>query len=75
MAEPPQDVQGNDARSIFYMHQEYGLPIVRAPLFVLKASNLNDPPDSEERRRNDVVEGLQGTRNPFIDQPGLGNQI
>ncbi len=36
---------------------------------------LNDPPDSEERRRNNVVEDLQGTRNLFIDQSGFGNQL
>ena len=71
VAEPPPESRGNVARSIFYMQQEYGLPIDQALLFVLKAWHLDDPSDSEERRRNNVVEGLQGTRNPFIDYPDL----
>ena len=75
VAEPPPDARGNVARSIFYMHQEYGLPIDPALLTVHKEWNLNDPPDSEERWRNDVVFGLQGTRNPFVEQAGLGNQF
>jgi deoxyribonuclease-1 len=69
VAEPPPDARGNVARSIFYMHQEYGLPIEKVLLIILKAWNLSDPPNTEERRRNDVIEGLQGTRNAFIDQP------
>ncbi|MFT6408432.1 MAG: deoxyribonuclease-1, partial [Arenicella sp.] len=28
-----------------------------------------DPPSDEERRRNDVIETLQGNRNLFIDSP------
>jgi deoxyribonuclease-1 len=75
IAEPPPEARGNVARSIFYMHQEYGLPIDQALLLILKAWNLEDPPDSEEWRRNDAVDGLQGTRNTFVDQPGLGDQL
>jgi deoxyribonuclease-1 len=75
VVEPPPGARGNVARSIFYMHREYGLPIELTLLLVLKAWNLSDPSDGEERRRNDVIEGLQGTRNPFIDLPGLGNQL
>jgi deoxyribonuclease I len=67
IAEPPPDARGNVARSIFYMHQEYGVPIEKALLIILKAWNLSDPPNTEERRRNDVIEGLQGTRSAFID--------
>jgi len=38
-------------------------------LDVLFAWHLSDPPDAFERRRNDVVAGFQGNRNPFIDHP------
>jgi endonuclease I len=29
----------------------------------------HDPPDEEERARNDIVQSYQGNRNPFIDHP------
>ncbi|MEZ0158653.1 endonuclease I family protein [Streptomyces griseorubens] len=39
-------------------------------LDVLKAWNEQDPPDSFEQRRNDVIyESFQHNRNPFIDHP------
>ena len=75
IAEPPLDARGDVARAIFYMHQEYGLPIQAGLLSILKVWNQEDPPGAEERRRNDAIERLQDTRNPFIDQPGLGNTL
>ena len=33
--------------------------------------HLQDLPDNVERARNDAVEALQGTRNPFIDDPAM----
>jgi hypothetical protein len=38
-------------------------------LSVLLAWHQSDPPDAEELRRNDVVFGAQGNRNPFVDHP------
>lgn len=35
----------------------------------LFAWNLSDPPDDFERNRNNVIYGVQGNRNPFIDNP------
>ncbi len=75
VAEPPPDARGDVARAIFYMHQEYGLPIEATLLPVLQVWNLADPPTTVERQRNDAIEALQGTRNPFIDQPGLGGGL
>ena len=34
-----------------------------------------DPPDAEERRRNDVIADLRGRRNPFIDDPARADQL
>jgi hypothetical protein len=38
-------------------------------LSTLLAWHAADPVDAKERARNDVVFGLQGNRNPFIDHP------
>ncbi len=38
-------------------------------LSVLLQWHLEDPVDAWERNRNDVIEGYQGNRNPFIDHP------
>lgn len=38
-------------------------------LNTLLAWHLEDPVDSLERHRNDVIFGFQGNRNPFIDHP------
>ena len=75
IAEPPPSARGDIARAVFYMHREYGLPIDQGLLPILKTWNRDDLPNSEERRRNDTIEASQGTRNPFIDQPGLGNSL
>lgn len=32
-------------------------------------------PDDYERRRNDLIEEIQGNRNPFIDEPGFAHLI
>jgi len=43
------------------------MPIATRALLV--QWNTADPVDDFERRRNDVLHGLQGNRNPFIDHP------
>lgn len=35
----------------------------------LLAWHLADPPDTEERARNDLIQFFQGNRNPFVDHP------
>lgn len=73
--EPRLKARGEIARSVFYMHQEYGLPI-DAPLGeLLKAWNRADPPSWDERRRNNKIQELQGTKNLFIDNPALANTL
>ena len=74
-AEPPPAARGDVARAIFYMHDEYELPIDATLLPVLQVWNMADPPTTVEQHRNDAIEALQGTRNLFVDQPGLGNGL
>ncbi len=69
VAEPRPIARGNIARAIFYMHKEYGLPIDTRMVDLLKAWNRADPVSCHEMRRNNTIEELQGTRNPFIDHP------
>ncbi len=37
--------------------------------------HLQEPPTEEEIRRNEVVYGIQGNRNPFIDHPEYASKI
>jgi deoxyribonuclease I len=73
--EPPQDHKGNAARAIFYFSIRYKMKIDDAQESDLKKWNLEDPVDAAELLRNEQVEGYQGNRNPFIDQPDLANQV
>jgi deoxyribonuclease-1 len=73
LVEPRDEAKGNVARAIFYMHAEYDLPIV-GQVQMYKQWHQMDPPDAEEKARNDKVASLQGTRNRFIDNPELVEQ-
>ncbi|MFZ3185577.1 MAG: endonuclease I [Pseudomonadales bacterium RIFCSPLOWO2_12_59_9] len=68
LIEPRDEAKGNVARAIFYMHIEYGLPIV-GQLQMFKQWHQMDPPDADEKARNETIFRLQGTRNRFIDDP------
>lgn len=67
--EPRPAVRGNIARAMFYMHETYDLKIFRRQAELLKRWNREDPPDQEEKRRNQAIAKLQGNRNRFVDDP------
>ena len=70
LVEPRNEIKGDIARIIYYMHKTYDLPIRgNLPDFILW--NELDPPSEEEKARNDLVESIQGTRNPYVDDPSL----
>jgi len=69
--EPRPEVRGDIARAVLYMEQDYRMFVGASMMDLMRQWHLEDPPDDEEWRRNDVIERLQGTRNPFIDLPGL----
>jgi len=77
-AEPAENVRGDVARAMFYMayqYQEQGLKLFEKQSKLLIQWHKADPPSKEETRRNRVIEGIQGNRNPFIDQPDLLQQL
>ncbi len=73
--EPRRAVRGDIARAMFYMHRQYGLKIYPAQGRLLLQWHRQDPPDAEERRRNDLIDRLQGHRNRYIDDPKFADQI
>ena len=73
--EPRPLARGNIARSIFYMHTRYGVPIEKTMLADLKRWNRIDPPSKQELLRNRLIEEIQGNRNPYIDNPALAEKI
>jgi len=74
-AEPRAAVRGDIARAMFYMHDRYGLAIYARQGRLLKQWNRDDPPSTEEKRRNAAIEMLQGNRNPFIDRPESAERL
>jgi deoxyribonuclease-1 len=72
VAEPSLDKRGEVARAMFYMADRYkseGLVLFKKQALLLENWHRGDPPSAEERRRNNVIETLQGNRNLFIDSP------
>ena len=78
VVEPRDASRGEIARAMFHMVAEYGkygLELRRKQAKMLKKWHFQDKPSKEEKRRNDVIEKLQGTRNRFIDDPELVNSL
>lgn len=83
--EPADEAKGNVARAVLYFVVRYHDKSIRQGMDyqsfwvntvpLLLEWNRQDPPDAAERRRNDLVEGFQGNRNPFIDYPELAERV
>lgn len=84
--EPADAVKGNVARAMFYFVTLYHNKNIRQgginyrefwtnniPMFL--KWNRMDPPDENEKRRNDLVEKFQNNRNPYVDNYQLADQI
>ena len=68
LVEPRPEVRGDIARAMLYMSDRYGLEIYSRQRKQLQRWDELDPPDDMERRRNDLIERVQGNRNPLIDR-------
>ena len=73
--EAPLTHKGNIARALFYFSVRYKISIPKNEEDVLRRWNDLDPVDQEELDRNEAIQQVQGNRNPFIDFPGLANDI
>lgn len=73
---PGDDWKGDVARMIFYLNIRYGEGFNSVgTLDLFLKWNREDPVSEFEEQRNDVIEGAQGNRNPFIDNPYLATLI
>ncbi|NKB37562.1 MAG: endonuclease I [Gammaproteobacteria bacterium] len=71
IVEPRQIARGNIARAMLYMHSKYDIPLQQQDLILFKVWNKMDPPSKQEKVRNNIIERLQGNRNPYVDRPRL----
>lgn len=67
IAEPREKVRGDIARAMLYMSDRHGIKLFRRQRDLMEQWHRLDPPDADEKRRNDTIERLQGNRNPWID--------
>lgn len=84
---PGEGYRGATARILFYVQTRWGdewnLKFVDSAgecktigkISTLLQWHLQEPPTAEEIRRNEVIFGIQGNRNPFIDHPEYATQI
>lgn len=79
--EPQDCAKGDVARILLYLITRYAdldsksITVVAKSYDLLLEWNELDPVDEWEMQRNDVTEGYQGNRNPFIDHPELAREI
>lgn len=66
-AEPPEQVMGDIARTMFYMSETYGFRLSDQDRQLYEAWHRQDPPDDWERERNRRIAALQGRGNRFVE--------
>ncbi|GAA0685416.1 deoxyribonuclease I [Marinobacterium maritimum] len=66
VAEPPESVRGDIARTYFYMADQYGLSISRKQRQLFEAWSRMDPVNDAERERAATIERIQGNKNAYV---------
>lgn len=66
IAEPMVSSRGKIARSMRYMHYQYGLTLYEKTEKLMKKWDKKYPPTQEEVRRAMVIQREQGRENPFV---------
>lgn len=73
---PGDDWRGDVARMVMYVNVRYQEEFSKVGTLELFLEwNAIDPVSSFEIQRNNVIEGAQGNRNPFVDNPYLATLI
>ena len=73
---PGDEWKGDVARMVMYVHVRYGEPFSDVgTLNMFLQWNAEDPVSAFELQRQEIIEGAQGNRNPFIDNPYLATLI
>lgn len=73
---PGDEWKGDVARMIMYIHLRYDEPWTDVGSMSLFLQwNVDDPVSDFEKQRNNTIQGAQGNRNPFIDQPYLATYL
>jgi endonuclease I len=85
---PGDEFKGDVARMMMFMYVRYGDRCLGTAVGVGNAIagdsgmidlflqwNVEDPVDAFELNRNELIEGIQGNRNPFIDNPAFATKI
>lgn len=73
--EPPPAHRGHVARALFYFSVKYELPLSPDEEAILRQWHHENPVDTDEMARNNAIQKVQGSRNPFIDYPQLVDKI
>mgnify|MGYP001765479697 FL=1 len=83
--EPADPAKGDIARAILYFVVRYYDKNIRdgmdykdfwtSRVQMFLDWNRQDPPDANEKRRNDLIAGFQGNRNPFVDDYTLADRV
>jgi ribonuclease T2 len=71
VVEPGPAARGPLARSILHSSLAYRVNLRERDWQRMLTWHRQHPPSAEERRRNDAIADIQGTRNPFVDSPDL----
>ena len=69
------EIRGDASRAYLYMSFQYKIPLDDGLEDTLRNWHFEDPPDAWEEKRNDMIEIIQGNRNPFIDKPELVERV
>lgn len=65
--EPPESVQGDIARTMFYMEDTYGFRLSNQDRQLFTAWSRMDPPDALEIERTRRIKAIQGKGNRFVE--------
>ena len=75
VVEPAPHARGRIARSVLHMAIAYKVRLTEPEWTMYLGWHEELAPAADEHRRNDEIERLQGTRNPFVDSPAHGRML